>query len=659
MLMLFLLSAVAPVDTVRYAVQIASNLAGEQVLVTEPDGSTTIRFRFNDRGRGPDQLSRITLDAQGRPSAVTITGNDYLKNPIREELRAAGSTLAWKNEAEQGRELAGGFYLPFHAAPEVTAMLARALRQAGGTLPLLPAGEARLEAGGTHAVAVGDQTIPASLYAITGLGFTPVRVWLLEDGSTVALMEGWRRVIRAGWEAAGDRLAVLQDSVAAAREAGITRLVADRPEGAVVLRHANLFDAPTGRLVPGTTVVVEGNRITAVGPDGTIRIPQGARQIDVRGRTLLPGLWDMHAHAGPEDGPLNIAAGVTSIRDLANDVDELTAVATRWDRLEAIGPRVFKAGFIDGPGPFAGPSKALVGTPEQAQAWVDRYADLGYQQVKIYSSLNPELVPVIVERAHARGLRVSGHIPNGMRAAEAVAAGYDELQHTNMLFLNFIAGDSVDTRTPDRFRSVGRHGAAVDVMSDSVQQFIRMLAERGIEVDPTLAAFEDMFLGRPGVMAEGDSIMAPRLPAQVRRSRLSAGLPAPGDLDARHRAAYANMLVMVRALYEAGVPLLAGTDCTAGFCLHRELELYSKAGIPNAAILTIATIGAATLAKQADRLGSIAPGMLADLVIVEGDPVADITAIRRVTLVMKDGVLFDPAAVHATVGVRPAVGVTP
>ena len=311
-----------------------------------------------------------------------------------------------------------------------------------------------------------------------------------------------------------------------------------------------------------------------------------------------------------------------------------------------------RAGFIDGPGPFAGPTKALVSTPEEAREWVDRYADLGAVQIKVYSSLDTALVKVIVERAHARGLRVSGHIPNGMGAAQAVAAGFDEIQHANMLLLNFIAGDSVDTRTPERFRAVGRHGAEVDIGADSVQAFIAMLAARGIEVDPTLATFEDMFLGRPRAMARGDAIMAPRLPAQVRRGLLAGGLPAPGDLDQKHRAAYATMLRLVKALHDAGVPLLAGTDCTAGFCLHRELELYSEAGIPNADVLRMATLGAATVAGQADRLGRIAPGMLADLILVEGNPVADIRAIRRVAVVMKDGVLFDPAAVHATVGVR-------
>jgi imidazolonepropionase-like amidohydrolase len=231
-----------------------------------------------------------------------------------------------------------------------------------------------------------------------------------------------------------------------------------------------------------------------------------------------------------------------------------------------------------------------------------------------------------------------------MSAAQAVAAGFDEIQHANMLLLNFIAGDSVDTRTPERFRAVGRHGAAVDIGADSVRAFVAMLAARGIEVDPTLATFEDMFLGRPRAMAPGDAIMAPRLPAQVRRGLLAGGLPAPGDLDQKHRAAYATMLRLVKALHDAGVPLLAGTDCTAGFCLHRELELYSEAGIPNADVLRIATLGAATVAGQADRLGTIAPGKLADLILVNGDPLKDIKVFQeykeKISVIIQGGRIY-------------------
>jgi hypothetical protein len=294
----------------------------------------------------------------------------------------------------------------------------------------------------------------------------------------------------------------------------------------------------------------------------------------------------------------------------------------------------------------------LVSTAKEATDWVDRYADLGYEQIKLYSSLDPKLVPIIAERAHARGLRLSGHIPRGMLASQAVLAGYDEIQHTNMLFLNFL-GDTLDTRTPLRFTTVARTGADLDLASDSVRAFLRLLKEHHTVVDPTLATFEEMFVASPGTMTEGNAAIASRLPAQVQRGFLGGGLPADGPTRERYRASYARMLQMVKALYDEGIPIVAGTDCTAGFCLHRELELYVKAGIPPAEVLKIATWGAAVVTKRTDRLGSIEPGKLADLVLLRGNPVARISDVRQAVVVMKDGVLYDPAALDRALGVRP------
>ena len=639
-------------DTLHYTVMLAGNRAGEQTVVRGPEGAT-IRFTFNDRGRGPDYRAELRTDARGVPVAITISGNDYLKNPVNERLAIEGGNASWDNGAERSSGPAGGFYLPLHGPPEFTAALARALLRApDSTLPLLPAGKARIERVGARAIGAGGQSRTVIHYRISGLGFTPEDLWVDEDETLFAQASGWSSLIRRGWEETVAQLLAAQDSVAAVRERELAVRLADRPRGPVAFTGVTLFDAPAARLVPGVTVIVQGNRIVAAGPSDRVSVPAGARTIDGRGKTLLPGLWDMHSHTGDVDGPLNIAAGVTSVRDLANDIEGLQVRRRKWDAGEAVGPRIVMAGFMDGPGPFAGPTRVLVDNPDSARAWVDRYADLGYEQIKLYSSLKPELVPVIVERAHARGLRVSGHIPAHMTAAQAVRAGYDEIQHTNMLFLNFL-GDTLDTRTPVRFTAVGRHGGDLDVRSDSVRAFIRLLRERGVVVDPTVAIFEGMFTARPGEMAEGNRIMVRQLPVQVRRGFLTGGLPAPGDLAERHRAAFGRMLELVKALHDAGVVLVAGTDCMAGFCLQRELELYSKAGIPNAEVLRLATWGAAGVTKRTDRLGSVAPGMLADLVLVDGDPVADISAIRRVSLVMKDGVIYDPAAVHRSIGVTP------
>jgi hypothetical protein len=370
---------------------------------------------------------------------------------------------------------------------------------------------------------------------------------------------------------------------------------------------------------------------------------------------LLPGLWDMHAHVIGPDGALDIAAGVTSVRDLGNDSDELFAIRRRFDAGEAIGPRVVMAGFVDGPGPHASRQGALVDTEQEARSAVDRYAELGYVQVKLYTSVRPDLVPLIIDRAHGRGLRVSGHVPAGMTVAEAVRQGYDEIQHLHVLLLDFL-GDTLDARVPlPVITALAQRGAFMDSAAVGVGDLIRLLREHDVAVDPTLVLYEDLFTARPGVPSEGGERIWDRLPPQVRNQwLLGAGLPVPQGMADRYRASFRALLELVRALHAAGVRLVAGTDAQIwGFSLHRELELYVAAGIPAAEVLWLATYGAAGVVGRAHELGSVMPGKLADLILVDGDPVSRISDIRRVSLVMKGGTLYDPAAVYRALGVRP------
>lgn len=640
----------------RYAFILGGNRAGSATARAASEREQVSTFEFNDRGRGSNLTTREVVDEQGVPVRLEITGHDYWKNPVAERLEKTGDRVTWSNAAEKGeRNLSRpAFYLSLNASPLEWEVLARALLRApGGRIDLLPAGEMRIEESGSVQVAANGQTRTVHLYALAGAGFEPTWIWLDGDRRLFATCDGWTALILEGWESAVPDLARYQETKDAARMKDNAARLAHRPAGPLAIRGARLFDPATGVVRPDTTVVVTGNRITAVGRDGQVEIPAGAEVIEARGRFLMAGLWDMHTHVSPLDGPLNLAAGVTTVRDLANDIDQLTELRRKWDTGEAIGPRVLRAGIIDGPGPFAGPTKALVDNEKDALSWVDRYADLGYQQVKLYSSLDPKLVPAIAKRAHERGLRVSGHIPNGMTAEQAVRAGYDEIQHANFLFLNFL--DGVDTRTPARFVEVGEHAAELDLGSPRVRAFIQLLEERGTVLDPTVNIFEQMFLARSGEISPGSVPVADRMPPQVQRSFRSGGLNPPADKVQRYADSFQKVLALVRILHDAGVTIVAGTDAPAGFSLHRELELYVQAGIPPAEVLRMATLGSAKVMKKDAELGSVEPGKLADLILIDGDPLARISDVRRVALTVKDGVVFDPAAVYATLGVKPAV----
>jgi len=263
---------------------------------------------------------------------------------------------------------------------------------------------------------------------------------------------------------------------------------------------------------------------------------------------------------------------------------------------------------------------------------------------------------VIVAEAHKRGMRVSGHVPQGLTAAEFVRAGADELQHVYFLFLNFWR-DSVDTRTTQRFTVPAQRAALLDLRSEGVQSFIKLLHERGTVIDPTLVQFEGTLVLRARMLDPGSAEIADRFPVLRRRSLFTRGLEVVDSLDQRYRDSFAACIRLVKAMYDGGVTIVAGTDQQpfSGFALHRELELYAAAGIPAPEVLRIATINAARVMKRDKDLGSIAPGKLADVIVVDGHPEQRMSDIRRVTMVMKDGKFYDPAALYSAIGVKPAV----
>ena len=646
------LPADIPSNADRYSITIMGNLAGQQAVWTAPDGTVHMFYQFNDRGRGPKTTSILTLDASGVPVAETVNGNDYLKSPVSEDYCVKAGAARWKNDSEQGQKKlsAPALYVSINGAPAELGTLAHAAVANGGKIALLPEGEARVERVAERDLESSGKKKHVVMYAITGLDFSPTHVWLDDREKFFAFVNPWSTVIPEGWEKTASSLQTVQDQITQARAADLAGKLAHHLPNGILFTHANVFDAEAGKIVRDQNVVVAGNRIRSVGA-GAVSAA-GAEVIDATGKTLLPGLWDMHAHVGDNDGLLNLAAGVTTVRDLANDTDSLLARRKRIEEGKEIGTRIVIAGIIDGQGPFQGPTKVLVSTAEEARAAVDNYARLGYVQIKIYSSVKPELVPAIIDEAHKKGLRVSGHIPAEMTAAECVKLGFDEIQHANFLMLNFTP-DVKNTNTPTRFTEVAKRGADLDLNSPEVESFVKLLKERHTTLDPTLSVFEDMFLTRAGEIPRGFQPIAKRLPPQVRRGLLSSGLTPPPGMDEQYKKSFAKMVELVGMMYRAGIPIEDGTDSMAGFSYHRELELDVMAGIPPEKVLQDATLNSARIMNLDRDLGSIAPGKLADLALVDGDPVANISDVRKTALVVKEGVLYRPAELYSALGVEP------
>ena len=641
--------------TLRYAIFTAGQKAGTEVDTFSSGGTLTSTFEFNDRGRGPKIEARYLIGSDGMPMRTDITGVDYYKAPVDEHFSAEHGQARWTSTAEEGHAPTGSFYVAINSPAVETALLAQQLvkaRTAG--VKLFPAGEAHIEKLTDLTLEDHGESLHVTEYAITGLAYTPITVWLDDQLNFFGQPGTWFAILREGWESTNSRLDAVSKQSDTDRYKRLALELTRRLAGPVVIEHVRLYDSVHATMAEDQTVVVSHDRIVAVGPASSAQVPPTAEHIDGRGKTLLPGLYDMHAHAQPSDGIMNIASGVTSIRDMGNDVNDLAKMQQHWQDGSAIGPRVSKAGLIDGRDPMQAPTGVFVTTQEEANAAVNHYADLGYIQTKVYSSLNPALLPGIIQISHQRGMRVSGHIPNGITASQFVSEGADEIQHINFIFLNFIANKVKDTRTPERFTAVGQYAAGLDLQSKPVNDFIELLLQHHTTVDVTLATFEGMFTGRPKQVSPDYAPILDRLPAQIQRAAFTGGLSVTSANDQTYRDSYAAMLKMTKRMYDAGVPILAGTDATAGLMLHRELELEVKAGIPPLKALQNATFVAATVLKQQDQLGSIGPGKLADLLLVEGDPGTDIGNIRRCRVVIKNGAIFDSARLYAAAGILPA-----
>jgi hypothetical protein len=652
---LYFANSAAAQETLRYTIVSNSKTQGSEVDTFGADGRMDSAFEFNDRGRGPKIAAHYVIGKDGLPMRTDIMGNDYLKAPVEEHFAVENGRARWKSTSEDSSAAVGGFYISNNGPAAESALLVVALLKAkNGPVRLLPAGEARLERLTDVTVEDHGQKMHVTEFAVTGLSFEPQTIWLDDNQRFFASPGPWFATLREGWEGVNQQLYALQVKAQDARYAHLAQELARRPGHPIAIEHVRVFDSEKAVAREDQTVVFNGERIVEVGAAGSIHLPKDAERIDGAGKTLLPGLFDMHVHAQPLDGLLNIASGVTSARDMGNSIEELQRLQTQWDSGAAIGPRLWKSGIIDGRGQFQVPTGLYADTAEEAQAAVIRYADLGYVQIKLYSSLKPEFVAGIAKTAHERGMRLSGHVPNGMIASQFVEAGADELQHINFIFLNFLAGRVKDTRTPERFTAVGANAAKLDLDSKAVAEFIELLKSHHTTVDVTLGAFEGMFTGRPGSVSPEFAPILKRLPAQVQRGAYGGGLPVTAENDQLYKDSYGAMLRMTKRMYDTGVPILAGTDGLAGLMLHRELELEVKAGIPPAKGLQIATWNAAILLKQEKDLGSIAPGKLADLVLVEGNPVEKISDIRRCRLVVKNGVLYKSDAVYAAVGIKPA-----
>jgi len=632
---------------------------GEETYEITQDGSSLavkMDFKFTDRGT-PVPLSatfRAALDFT--PEEFEIKGKTARPVEIDEAVEVQPGKIRirdrdkWTETARPQK-----FFTIAGYAPATMQMLMVRYWVAHGSpaeLVTLPTGKVKIEPRGQDTFTVAGKNEKLDRYTIEGLTWGRETLWFDSGQNLVAAVTtdaefDHFEAIREDYEfALGDFVGRTgTDEMAALAE--ISKGISGSHADPLALVGAALIDGTGSAPVPDSAIVISKGRIVAVGPRAEVRIPKNATVLDEHGKTILPGLWDMHAHFEQvEWGPIYLAAGVTTVRDCGNEFEFLVAVRDAISHGRGLGPRLLAAGIVDGSGPLA-VAVERVDTPEQAKMWVDRYHAAGFQQMKIYSSVKLEEVKAVADEAHRLGMTVTGHVPEGLNAFQVIEAGQDQINHITYIANIMHAPLAPDTKRLDRIKA----DADVDLNSEDAQKAISFLKAHKTVLDPTIALYE-LFTATsakpPASFEPGAAKVAPELREQL----LDVGPPT--EMSALREKVFGKDVAIVGALHQAGIPIVAGTDqAVPGYSLHREIELYVQAGFTPMEAIQAATIVPARVMGFDKELGTIESGKRADMIVINGNPLEDIHYTRNVEYVITNGTMYNCAELWRSVGFQP------
>jgi hypothetical protein len=634
---------------------------GEQVVERLDDGLTKVRFIYKDNGRGPELTEQFRLGPDGTMTEYSVKGNSTFGAVVDEHFTRKGDQAEWKSTSEQGKKTISGpaAYLPLNGSFEVESVAIAALAATpDAKLALLPSGTlSQRELDRVDVTSASGQKQTVRLLAQTGVGLSPSFYWATSGDKPRlfgVIIPGFANMLEEGWQSVAPELAARQKAAESKMLADVAAKLQHPLTGLTVVRNARVFDSEKATVGKPSDIYVLRGRITAVLPAGS-PVRDADNTIDAGGRIVLPGLFDLHAHVDRWSGALDMSTGVTSVRDMGNDNTQLQAMLDETADGKLLAPQVVPAGFLEGESPFSANLGFVIKDLPAAKEAIDWYAERGYPQLKIYNSFPKAILKDTIAYAHSRGMRVSGHIPAGLRAQEALDAGYDEIQHINQVLLNFLVKPDTETRNLNRFVLPAEKVADLDFNAKPVKDFVAYLAKKQISIDPTLATFA-FLKQRDGDMNEPYAAVASHMPPDVARGFSVGTMKIDGDAALkRYEKSYAKMVEFVGIMYKAGVPIVAGTDDIAGFTLHSELALLVKAGLTPAQALQVATRNGARYTRTSNDRGSITAGKLADLVLVDGDPTKNIEDVRKVSAVITRGFLIYPAEIDTALGIAPFV----
>ena len=627
-----------PIDSGTIRIHLLGHAIGAEHYVLERVAGRLVltdTFAFTDRGGRIQLASSMQLSRAFEPVQLTSIGRTYRFVNVDAEVTVRNGKVRSSSIGDTAAFATPKYFFPIasYAPLEAQALLVRYWKAHGRpkfitAAPADPTTKITIEdLGSARITPQNGATLTLERYAIDGVAWGREILYLDGTSRFAAIvtranllpLEGVREDLAAERPTLID--AILADAarteLAIAAQTSITLPIVAQRDFALV--GAKIVDGTTNPPVEDGTIVIRNGKIAAVGPRASTAVPRGTKTIDVRGKTIIPGLWDMHAHVAlPEWGLAYLRVGVTTIRDMGGEKTFLTSFRDAIAQERVLGPRMLLAGLVDGSGADAF-GTVYADTPEEGRAVVDAYEAAGFQQMKLYTLIKPDVAGAIIRRAHELGMTVTGHVPRAMTLASMVDSGADNVAHLP------VRGDTA---------------------GEAFKAQVSMLAAHRVVIDPT-ASWNELL---------GHANSTPLTRFQPGFSEVPWPLKAsygsirnPGDSAAADRSLRAS-LAAIKALHDGGVRIVAGTDYgLPGFSLLRELELYVEAGLTPLEAIRSATAVPADAMRLSNEAGTLEPGKRADLVVLDRDPLLDIHNIRSSRWVVANARMFQSAELRRAV----------
>ena len=632
---------------------------GQETYEITRDGDSLgvkMDFKFTDRGSPVPMTATFRSAADLTPQAFEIKGKNSRQSSIDEavEIKPDKVRLRDRDKWTDAARPNQFFTIAGYAPATMQMLMVRYWSTHGSPVQLdtLPSGHVKIEPRGQDSVSIDGKNETLDRYTVEGLIWGRETLWFNANRNLVAAVTldaefDHFETIRDGYESALGTFVGRAGADGMAALAEVSKGISGNHADTMALVGGTLIDGTGGDPIADSAIVIDKGRIVAAGRRLRIKVPKNAVVVDAHGKTILPGLWDMHAHFEQvEWGPIYLAAGATTVRDCGNEFEFITAVRDAIAAGRGLGPRILLRESWTEQDRWRLESNAST-RPSRRRCGSTAITTPAFQQMKIYSSVKLEEVKAVADEAHRLGMTVTGHVPEGLDAYQVIEAGQDQINHISYIADIMHAPLPKNADRMARFTSV----ASIDFNSPDAQKALAFLKAHGTVVDPTLVIFEFFTANTskpPASFEPGVEKVAPELEQQL------ADVGPPSPFSEGIAKVFDKEVAIVGALHRAGIPVVAGTDQTVpGHSLHREIELYVQAGFTPMEAIQAATIVPARVMGFDKELGTVEPGKRADLAILGGNPLESIHNIRKVEYVITGGTMYNCAELWKSVGFKP------